>query len=400
LNRAIDGRYLNKLNFKGGFWPTRHQKLLLQACLLQGEEALDAWYKWKSTTDIDQLDRGSLRLIPMLYRNLQVHGVEDNLMNKFKGGYRFTLYKNHMLLHNMANVLARFYDAGLHVMVLKGVALTLLYYRDYGLRPMEDFDILIHEKDVAKAINILRELGWKPWQRLPKVLTEEYLSSTKGCKFNNHRGEGLDLHWHVLLESCYKNADKDFWNGAVKTSIHDYTVYALNPADQLLHACVHGSMRSTTPTIRWVADAALIMKSSQAEIDWDRLMVQASKRRLVLPLENTMRYLQDFLSLSIPPEVLKQLRASPVSKTERMENAIRTRYPVFIVLVMKEWFCYLRNAQLVSGAKLHPQIIGFPKYLRHSLFLNHLWQVPFYATFRFIRLFLRMMVHRSKLSHL
>ena len=391
----IDSRDLNTLSFKGGFWPTWQQEFLLKACLLQGKEALNAWNKWKSAIDVDQLDRGSLRLIPMLYRNLQVHGVEDELMSKFKGIYRFNLYKNHILLHKMEKVLANFYDAGIQVMVLKGVALTLLYYRDYGLRPMDDFDVLIHEEDVAKAINILKELHWKPQQRLPKVLTVEYLSSTKGGSFNNYEGEGLDLHWHVLLECCYKNADKDFWDGAVQTSAHDFTVYALNPADQLLHTCVHGSMRNTMPTIRWVADASLIIRTSQAEIDWDRLMAQASKRRMILPLEDTMRYLQDFLPLSIPPEALKQLRASPVSKTERMEHAIRTRYPVFIVLVMKEWFCYLRNAQLVRGAKLHPQIIGFLKYLQHSLFLNHLWQVPFYATYRFIRLFLRMVARRS-----
>ena len=386
---------MNKRNFKGGFWPTWQQELLLQACLLQGKEALDAWCKWKAATDIDQLDIGSLRLIPLLYRNLQTHNVADEIMNKFKGVYRFNLYKNHMLLHNMEKVLVSFCDTGIKVMVLKGVALTLLYYRDYGLRPMDDFDVLIHEKDVTKAINILRNLHWKPWQRLPKVLTPEYLSSTKGCAFNNNRGEGLDLHWHVLLESCYQDADKDFWDGAVQTRSRDFSVDALNPTDQLLHACVHGSMRNTVPTIRWVADAAFIIGTSQSEIDWDRLTAQASKHRLILPLKDTLHYLQDLLSLPIPPVVLQNMQAMPVSKTERLENTIRTRYPVFIVLVMKEWFCYLRNAQLASGTMLHPQIIGFPKFLQHSLYLNHLWQVPFYGTIRFIRLFLRMMLQRS-----
>lgn len=386
---------MNKGNFKGGFWPTRHQELLLQACLLQGKEALDAWHKWKSTTDVDQLDAGSLRLIPLLYRNLQALGVEDELMNKYKGVYRFTLYKNHMLLHNMANVLAGFYDTGIQAMVLKGVALTLLHYKDYGLRPMSDFDVLIHEKDVTIAISILRNLRWKPWQRLPKVFTAEYLSSTKGCAFNNARGEGLDLHWHVLLECCYKNADNDFWDGAVQTSSHDFTAYALNPTDQVLHTCVHGSMRNSVPTIRWVADAALIIRTSQSEIDWDRLLAQAGKRRLILPLEDTLHYLHDLLSLPIPPGVLRRMRAMPVSRTERIENTVRTRYPVFIVLVMKEWFCYLRNAQLVRGTMLHPQFIGFLRFLQHSMFLDHLWQVPLHGTFRFIRLFFKMMVRRS-----
>ena len=72
---------------EGGCWPTWEQESLLKAALLQGEEAIKAWHKWKSRVDVDQLDPGSLRLLPLLYRNLRTHGVEDPLMNRFKGIY-------------------------------------------------------------------------------------------------------------------------------------------------------------------------------------------------------------------------------------------------------------------------------------------------------------------------
>ena len=45
-------------------WPTSAQYLLLQAVLLGGTEAVDAWQRWKAAVDQDRLDAGSSRLLP------------------------------------------------------------------------------------------------------------------------------------------------------------------------------------------------------------------------------------------------------------------------------------------------------------------------------------------------
>ena len=60
----------NNLNVKGFFWPTHEQELLLKAVLLQGEGSIAAWKSWADAIDFDQLDAGSQRLLPLLYRNL------------------------------------------------------------------------------------------------------------------------------------------------------------------------------------------------------------------------------------------------------------------------------------------------------------------------------------------
>ena len=91
-------------------------------------------------------------------------------MNKFKGIYQLTWYRNQMLFHNMAILLRRFHNAGIQTMIIKGAALTLLYYRDYGLRPMKDFDVLIHTKQATAAINLLKKLGWSSKIKLDTAL--------------------------------------------------------------------------------------------------------------------------------------------------------------------------------------------------------------------------------------
>jgi len=65
-------------------------------------------------------------------------GVKDPLMVKLKEFYQLTWCENQILFHNMAGLLDRLHNAGIQTMILKGAALLLLYYKDYGLRPMLD----------------------------------------------------------------------------------------------------------------------------------------------------------------------------------------------------------------------------------------------------------------------
>src|SRR2546422_8135768 len=133
---------MNKANGNVDCWPTWQQELLLRAALLQGKNSIEAWEKWKSSTDINQLDLGSHRLLPQLYRNLHVQGVKDRLLEKFKGIYRRTWCDNQLLFHEVSALLRSLGDAGIETIVLKGAALALLHYRDCGLRPMNDFDVM------------------------------------------------------------------------------------------------------------------------------------------------------------------------------------------------------------------------------------------------------------------
>ena len=55
---------------EGDCWPTSQQRLLLRAALLEGSHAIETWNDWKRGIILDRLDRGSIRLLPLLYHNL------------------------------------------------------------------------------------------------------------------------------------------------------------------------------------------------------------------------------------------------------------------------------------------------------------------------------------------
>lgn len=374
-----------------GCWPTREQELLLRASLLEGGEAIEAWRKWKSRIDLDRIEPGSQRLLPLLYRNLHLHSVEDPSMNRYKGIHRRTWYENQTLFRTMSALLRIFYDAGIRTLILKGAALTLLHYRDYGLRPMDDFDILIPTEQAMAAINVLTDLDWRPKVKPLRAFTEDLFSVRHSEAFKDASGNELDLHWHVLHECCYDHADDVFWNDATSVELHDVKTRALHPTDQLLHVCIHGARWNVVPPIRWVADARILLKTSVDDIDWDRLVAQAQERCLTFRMRHTLAYVRDLLNAPVPPGVVRSLQETPVSRIERREYRNRIR-PSKLGRLPSLWIHHQLLSKRRRKSGLQKKSMGFVRYLQQVWNIHHSWHVPFIIVTRGVRRFTKMVL--------
>jgi hypothetical protein len=365
---------------QGNCWPTPQQELLLQAALLEGADALAAWEKWKAAVDIDVLDPGSFRLLPQLYWKLQAQGIEDPLMSKLKGVYRYTWSRNQLLLHSSAALLKHFQAAGIQTMILKGAALTVLYYKNRGLRFMSDFDVLVPTEQAARAITLLTDLGWVPDARSP----ERLIPIEHGIGFKNKDRQSVDLHWHLLPECRQPDADKPFWDGAVLANLEDLSTSALNPTDQLFHVCIHGAKWNLIAPFRWVADAMMILRDLEVKIEWERLVSEAQDRRLTLPLRDTLTYLQHMFDAPVPSAVLQRLRNTPTSKAEIFEYRYKTqsylKKPLGYLPIL--WFDYRRSAP--QDGRLN-QVLGFAKHLQLLWGAKHVMLLPFYAALMGLR---------------
>jgi hypothetical protein len=299
-------------------WPTHTETLLLRASLLDGDDASSAWEQWHATVDLERLDRPSHRMLPLLSRNLDRIGVRDSALAKLRGVRRQTWYKNQFRLRELAYLLERFNEAGLPTMVLKGAALTSLYYRDISVRPMNDFDLMVKIEQRQAALKLMRNLGWKP-----KFIS--YLEGFHAACFANARGQTADLHWHALEHCCEAGADDDFWAAAVTIDIGNVRVCALSPTDNLLHICAHAARAGGELALRWAADAMAIIRGAGDQIDWDRMVRQAQKRHLVLQVAGALGFLKENLAAPVPPEVIARLNALPVSWSDRVEYRLIIR---------------------------------------------------------------------------
>ncbi len=67
-------------------------------------------------------------MLPLVYSNSQANGTTVPSLERLKGTYRHTWYKNQTILHVMATLLRAFHDAGFETLILKRAALVSRYY--------------------------------------------------------------------------------------------------------------------------------------------------------------------------------------------------------------------------------------------------------------------------------
>lgn len=354
-------------------WPTKEQEWLLRACLLTGDDALAAWQQWKNVFEKGTIDKGSHRLLPLLYRNLHDQGIDDVLITGFKEECYRTWSLNQFCLQQAAALIREFNHAGIQSMLLKGAALIILFYEDAGLRPMADVDLLVTRAQAKRSIQLLTDLGWTSQYSSPKAL----IPFEQATDFRNASNQNLDLHWRLMWEGNQHLNDDEFWTASITVELNGVQAQSLNPADHLLHVCVHGAKWNDTPSLRWVADAMMIIRCRKFEFDWARLVHQAQNRQLTLPMRDTLTYLHNLLDAPIPSEVLISLQSTPTSKVERWfyHTRLKPNDTLRMIPVLSHWINSLRVD--CDGHLLH-RFLQFSQYLQTLWSVKRQWQTPFY----------------------
>ncbi len=353
---------------RGGCWPTGDQELLLRAALLSGDAARSAWESWQARgTGFDDLDQGSIRLLPLLSASLKSLGVTHDRTHLLTGICRKAWFQNQLLMHDLAVLLRALHAAGLRTMILKGAALVRTVYPEPALRPMGDVDLLIPTEDAARAVEVLRQADLVPGH----PVTPERIRRVHSVGFVSPAGREIDLHWHVVEEDCRPGADGEFWARAVPVEVEGVPTLALDPTDQLFHACVHGVRWQPAPPLRWVADAALLARSGS--VHWDRMVSLGERHRLVLQLRAALEYLRALLGVEVPAQVVEQLAALPVPGWQRREYLLKTRPDRSLRRLRFHWYNHRRQCGETRPLR---RLGSFPDYLLGRWGLTSFTEVP------------------------
>ena len=303
---------------RGGCWPTSTQRLLLRACLLQGEKAQIAWNDWRALSSIDLVDAGSFRLMPLLYANLTANRIETTEVHRLKGLYRYFWIRHQQLVHFSLPAVKSLNESGIPIMLIKGAALNITAYAGKALRPMADIDVLVPHNRALEAIDKIESLGWTSRFRNQYRLVEV----AHACHFVGPGNTELDLHWHLLHSDCSPLADRGFWDRSIPHVWNGVPIRVPSTEDQLLHACEHGARYNLVPPLRWLSDATLLINQRCGGIDWECLARTSIEKDITLPVMETLQYLRRELDQSIPKSVLEDLNRTRPSLLANIHHRV------------------------------------------------------------------------------
>jgi hypothetical protein len=351
--------------------PTPDQEVLLDAALAEPDEAKTAWLRWRADKTPADVEQVAFQVLPLVWHNVPEIDADDPLTPILQGVRRHAWINNQVLLQLARDVVGDLAEAGIDTLILKGVALSTRYYPEPGTRTMSDLDVLVPRGDIARAMGILRNR-----MQPSDPQAEHRVSMQHAIAFQDPEGRELDLHWYSLYRP---SRDDEFWAAARPLDLGGVSTRALCPGDQLLHVCAHGAWWHRVPTLRWVADAVLVLRA-EAAFDWDRFCRQATDREVTRSVADALDYLRSRYGAAVPAEVPAGLRRAPASRTQRVASRVVMRPPAWTPTMLRSlvfhWELYRRLRELETNGS-RPR--SFPEHLRQFWGYDSYWEFSRYA---------------------
>lgn len=228
-----------------------------------------AWETWRDAIDWDDyLDSGSFQLLPLLYRNLNAHGISNPLMARFKGIMRKNWVSNNRLFQKIVSIVTVLQQADINCQVLPP-AIPILFDPQLTAPGGIPVRLSVPPSEAASAIVTAGGAGWLPQVQIPRWWLAGYLMSANAMP-GNFDGMALQLEW------------ADFgWEDGRQISLLSSSVLVPAPAATLHNLCRFPSYADSFSNL---VSILVYLSVIDERIDARRFIELCDKR----PIEPTM----------------------------------------------------------------------------------------------------------------
>lgn len=271
-------------------------------------------------------------LAPLLHRQLKLAGQLDALPEQPGRSllqlFHATAYRNRLFSKENARLLGAFREAGIPVMVPKGLSLLEEVYRNVALRPLIDLIFLVPPERLAEAEGLFRRDGY--WLKPPHPIDALYRWFCPVLLFEAMRGMRIQVLLMADLNTWprfERLSTAGMWERAQLVSSDGEERWRLSPEDLLLYLCLqadnHGFLNRVA--VHDVAPAELLFaawsnnrmirftdihlaRHHERAIDWDRFIELAAGSALEETAYTSLFLAHRLLGTAVPLEVLGRLR--------------------------------------------------------------------------------------------
>ncbi len=296
------------------------------------EEILNNVLDWNYIVDCS-IKQG---ISPLFYWNLKkVNNVKDvpsEIMKNLEKIYYSNLARNMLFYDELSKILTAFEKAGIDTIVLKGAFLAEEIYKNIGLRPMSDIDLLIKEKDLQKAKKELTELMYfAPARIFPTKLHEQFQiaqSNELPPFIHETKKIVIEIHWDIQPhQTPYKIDINKFWNNAKPIKIASVETLIFTSEDLLQHLCLHLDKHITSSSappakpLRDYCDIAEVTRYYKDTINWNYLLQNSKDYGIEEPIFQGLYIAKKHFGAFVPEDILSELE--PVKSSVCFEEIFK-----------------------------------------------------------------------------
>jgi len=239
-------------------------------------------------------------------RDLHENVVPPEIRRTLVDRQRARVFLTMRLTAELFRILDLFSSQGIGALVIKGPALAVQAYADPVLRSYGDLDLLVRQRNIRRATELLCAAGFVPSVPLGAIdagkIPGQYLFSKPDLKLL------VELHNDRTLRYFPRRLPlEEFFARQIRVKLGAREVPAPSVEDELVLICIHGS-KHFWERLMWIADVAgLVMQ--QERIDWDRVADLAEGVGAQHMLHTGLRLASDLLKARAPHNVETTVQA-------------------------------------------------------------------------------------------
>jgi Uncharacterised nucleotidyltransferase len=263
-------------------------------------------------------------ILPLLARQLSRAApdiVASSELKRLKNGSRANAVRCLVLTSELIKIMDLLESKGVQAIPYKGPVLAVQAYGEIALREFDDLDIILRQSDMARANEVMQEIGYSPrfgwyFASSTSVVPGEY----------NYRDQKrqliVEFHTEQTLRHFPVPPDlDDMARRLVPVILSGHEIPTFGPEDMLPLLCIHGS-KDFWERISWIADISEFVQS-RPQLDWDQVFRRADILRAGRMLRIGLALAANLLSAPLPDEVTARVEGDSVASRVASEVAQR-----------------------------------------------------------------------------
>jgi hypothetical protein len=282
------------------------------ACTAAREEKLAELariVKWERLLDLAE-DHGVLGQVATQLGKLGEAFVSAETKRKLTERYRGQLFSGLRMTGELFRLVERFAKEKIGILTVKGPALAVQAYGDPGMRSYGDIDLLVRQKDIFRATEIMIADGFEAAIPLEAIKA----GKIPGQYFFGQRESKLivELHNEFTLRYFPRRLPLEkLFSRQTFVQIDGREVPTLCVEDMLVLICIHGA-KHFWDRLMWIADVAALV-TWQTEMDWELVYAAAGDVGAERMVNTGLCLAARMLRMKLPAEVLKSVEEDRVA---------------------------------------------------------------------------------------
>jgi len=253
----------------------------------------------------------------LVYWNIKTHFgnfISESYLSQIESNYKNTAVRNMFLTDELLSILKEYSANKVNAIPIKGPLIAEQIYKNLTVREFIDIDILVYQKDVEKAKDILIQRGYYLEFHLSEEEDIAYRKSSFYLKdqkihytlFNKEKGISIELHWLIVpTEYSFAPNIDNFWKRSSIITLEGQEILSLSIEDLLLYLCIHGTKHHWMQ-LKWICDINELINKNKA-LDWNKLSANAIKYKCERMILLGLKLTNEIYHTELPANLIKKI---------------------------------------------------------------------------------------------